>query len=718
MKYFLLFILLSFSFLYAGNNPNGEKSLKLKLTTEKINIDGFIDDAWKNADSTTDFFQHAPYFNQPITRKTTAKVLTTENAIYCLIISYDERENIQNFTGKLDDFSGDVVSFMIDTFGDQNSAYKFAVSASGVKADCRLIDDARNRDYSWDGIWFADSKIYDWGFVVEMEIPYKSIQYNNDLNQWGLDFDRYRPINKEDQYWCEYEKSEGQRISKFGKLLLGDFKPTIEGLNLEIYPVGLSKATCQGDGKYDIEPQVGLDVFYNPSAQLTLNATINPDFAQIEADPFQFNISRYETFFSERRPFFVQGNEIFMPAGRQRNTGFYRPMDLFYSRRIGKRLPDGSEVPLTFGAKASGRIGDWEYGGFAARTAETQYMDGDTKMIEEAALFTSGRVKKTILENSTIGVLFVGKQTPGNVNGVIDIDGAFRQPEYQFAYQLARSINNSEGDYAGSFGFTYLTNDLMFYTRGRYIGADFDINSVGFAPWKGTGEFVSLVGPVWLPDDGIVSQILTYTGVVLNYEKADSFTDYGGLFGFNMQFRNGWGFELNLDYSKARDVGKNYNSYSINLSSWYNTSPDWSANLYGGYQNTYNFSRDYLANYSWVGGEIDWKAHKTFKIGSSLDLFIEGNPHGGIEDITYNARPYIDLTPVNDLSVRVYVDNIFVRSTDRMERIIAGLLFSYNFSPKSWIYFAVNEIQARNDKFKMVTAERAAVLKVKYLYYF
>ncbi|MCK9281661.1 MAG: carbohydrate binding family 9 domain-containing protein [Melioribacteraceae bacterium] len=718
MKNFLLLIFISVSFLYAGNNPNAEKVLKLKLTSEKINIDGFIDDTWSNADSTTDFFQQAPYFNQPISRKTTAKILTTENAIYCMIISYDERENIQNFTGKLDDFNGDVVSFMIDTFGDQKSAYKFAVSASGVKADCRLIDDARNRDYSWDGIWFAASKIYDWGFVVEMEIPYKSIQYNNDLNQWGLDFDRYRPLNKEDQYWCEYEKSEGQRISKFGKLLLGDFKPTIEGLNLEIYPVGLSKATYKEDGKYDIEPQVGLDIFYNPSAQLTLNATINPDFAQIEADPFQFNISRYETFFNERRPFFVQGNEIFMPAGKQRNTGFYKPMDLFYSRRIGKKLPDGTEVPLTFGAKASGRIDDWEYGGFAAHTAETQYMDNDQKMIEKAAVFTSARVKKNIFENSTIGVLFVGKQTEGNTSGVIDIDGAFRQPDYQLAYQIARSINNSKGDFAGSYGYTFFNNNFMLYSRGRYIGNDFDINSVGFVPWKGTAEMVTLAGPVWLPDEGAISQILIYGGVLIGYEKADDFTDYGGLFGYNMQFRSGWGFELNADYSKARDVGKDYNAYSINLSSWYNISPDWSANLYGGYQKTYNFSRDYLANYSWLGAEIDWKAHKTFEIGTSFDMFIENNPDGNIEDITYNARPYIDLTPINDLSVRVYVDNLFVRSTDRMEQIIAGLLFSYNFSPKSWIYFAINEIQQRNDKHKMVTAERAAVLKVKYLYYF
>ena len=98
-------------------------------------------------------------------------------------------------------------------------------------------------DDDGDGIWEGTSQIYDWGFVVEMKIPYKSIKYDKNLTEWGLDFDRWRSYNKEDIYWCEYEQSEGQRVSKFGKLIFEEFKPTITGLNLEIYPVGIAKST-------------------------------------------------------------------------------------------------------------------------------------------------------------------------------------------------------------------------------------------------------------------------------------------------------------------------------------------------------------------------------------------------------------------------------------------------------------------------------------------
>jgi len=232
---------------------DSSRVLKLKKAPAAIVVDGIIDPAWSAADSATGFYQYQPFHGKEPSRKTLAKVLTTEKALYCLIICHDERENIQQNTGRLDDQGGDIVSIMLDTFGDKRTAYKFAVTAAGVRADCRLLDDARNRDYSFDGVWFSDAKVYDWGFVVEMEIPYRSIQYDEKLAEWGLDFDRWIPALNEDLYWNPYEENEGQRISKFGRLVFQDFHPTIKGMNLEIYPVAISKATYLREGDGSIE---------------------------------------------------------------------------------------------------------------------------------------------------------------------------------------------------------------------------------------------------------------------------------------------------------------------------------------------------------------------------------------------------------------------------------------------------------------------------------
>jgi hypothetical protein len=149
--------------------------------------------------------------------------------------------------------------------------------------------------------------------------------------------------------------------------------------------------------------------------------------------------------------------------------------------------------------------------------------------------------------------------------------------------------------------------------------------------------------------------------------------------------------------------------------------------VFGGYSRTYNFARDYLAYYSWAGAYLEYQILNSLEIGTSADMFIEGNPEGAIEDITYNARPYFSVTPINNLSIRVYFDDLFIRSSDRSEQTIFGFLFSYNFSAKSWIYFAMNEIRAREKQFDsfdnllsngLQVQDRVGVFKVKYLYYF
>jgi hypothetical protein len=723
-KIFLLLLIFVPVIIIAQTN---EKTLHLKKVNQDIKIDGEIDPVWSTADSATNYFQLSPYYEKKPTCPTVAKVLTTDDAIYCLMICYEDKEMIEPFTGTLDNTTGEYASFMIDTFHDKKTAYKFIVTVSGVKSDARLLDDARTRDYNWDGIWFSATKIYDWGWVAEIKIPYKSIQYNKDITQWGLDFDRWIPSKSEDLYWNRYEKNEGQRVSKFGGLVFDEFKPTEEGLNLEIYPVGIAKATYEGNNKYKIDPNAGLDIMYNPSPALKFLFTANPDFAQIEADPFQFNISQYETYYNERRPFFTEGNEVFAASGKERNTGFYSPLELFYSRRIGKKLADGSEVPLVLGTKAFGRVGDWEYAGFLAATDKKDYMDDSVNKTEPGAVFGAARVKKKFGENSSIGGLFVAKQTADTTYGVVDIDGAFRQSDWQLSYQIARSIKNSTGDYAFSSGLVSLGNKWWVLERTRYIGNNFDVDQVGYVPWIGTCQVTGLAGPNWYFSEGWISQILLLGGVYTNYKHVEGYTDRSAVIDFNMSFRDNWGYEITLLAGKYKDNGLKYNYTEIDYSTYYNIGSKWSGDLYGGYSKTYNFSRDYLAFYSWHGLDFQWNAGNIIQMGTSYNMWIEGNPAGGVEDITYDARPYVSLTPVNNLNVRIYVDNLYDSSTDHLEQVISGFLFSYNFRPKSWIYFAYNEVDNRSSQYdfqgnllpqRMHVAARAGVFKIKYLYYF
>lgn len=701
--------------------------LFLARVSSPVKIDGIIDSCWSMADSVSRFIQQQPFYGQPARFHTVAKVLSTDQALYCLIIAFDNSGKIQASSGVLDQSSGDVVSIYLDTYDDRRSAYRFAVNAAGVKADCRMIDDGRNTDYNWDGVWFAESKMYPWGYVVEMEIPFKSISYDKTLSEWGMDFDRWIPHATEDIYWSRYEENEGMRISRFGRLVLNGTRPSVKGMNLEVYPVALANAVRQANGKYKVEPDAGLDLFYNPSTSLTLQLTVNPDFAQIEADPYDFNITRYESYFSEKRPFFTQGNEIFMASGKERNSGFYSPLELFYSRRIGRKLPDGQEVPLLAGTKAFGRISDWEYGGFMAVTGAKEYSDNGTARRENRAYFGAARFKKQIFKNSTIGVLFVNKYTEKNNYAVLDIDGAIRQSDLQLAFQIARSFKNAEGGFAASTGLRFNNKKWILMARGRHVGSNFDITQIGYVPWIGTTNGTILTGPVRYFDKSPVKNIMIYAGGSFYDEKVDQYTDHAGVLGFNMQFRSNWGFEINSSFGRSKDNNKKYNSYDINFSTWFNTSPNWNANVWGGHERTYNFSRDYLASDEWLGGYVEWILSEKIRTGADMNLWAERKPSGAVEDITYNARPFINLVPVNNLNMRLYVDNVLLRSSDRLERVMIGFLMSYNFLPKSWIYFAYNEIQNRDELLdgqgrsigsRMRITDRASVIKIRYLYYF
>jgi hypothetical protein len=703
------------------------KGLMVRKTDSEIVVDGQMEPAWNTADSISDFVQYSPYVNQPPTHRTVARFLTTEKSLYCLIRGYQQDAQVQRFTGQLDSFGGDVMSFMIDTFGDKRSAYRFCVSASGVRTDCRLLDDARDRDYTWDGVWFSAAKIYDWGYIVEMEVPYRSIQYNAKLTEWGVDFYRWIGARSEDIYWCRYEENEGQRVSKFGRLVFENFQPSVRGLNLEIYPVGFGQASYEGDSRYDVNAQAGVDVFYNPSQQLTFQLTANPDFAQIEADPYQFNVTRYESYFEERRPFFTEGSEVFLPSGRERDSGFYRPLELFYSRRVGRKLDDGSEVPLQVGTRAFGRIGAWEYGGFAAMTGSKDYTTDDGRTREPDALFSAARIKRQILHNSSIGLLYAGKTTDTGRNGVIDVDGAFRASDWQFSYQIARSYKNDQGDFASSIGLVMHKRKFVWGMRGNYIGDNFDVDEIGFVPWKSTRELTNFLGPSWFFEKGPVQNVLLAGGLYTYYEKADAYTDRALVLIYNMRFRKNWGFEINLVGGRSRDNGVLYSSSEFVLSNFISISPKWSLQFNNDFAKTYNFSREYVAYLNMWQSEFGWRALDVLNLGASLGSFIEFTPQNTIEEITWNWRPFISMTPINNLNVRIYIDQVYSRDNRRVESLIGGFLFSYNFRPKSWIYFAVNELQDRSDEFdgggmlmrnRLHTIDRVSVVKFKYLFYF
>ncbi|MCK4596376.1 carbohydrate binding family 9 domain-containing protein [candidate division WOR-3 bacterium] len=334
---------------------NSDKVVEVRYIEEAPVIDGVIEEIWSIADSAIDFIQILPYEKESPTERTVVYLMQDEDNLYVAFCAYTEKYKCVSCLGGREDY----VTLFLDTFGSRNTAYYFTVNASGqtnVESDGLILDDGRRRNDTWDGICYQGVKLYDNYYIVEFKIPFKSIRYKKGLSKWGVNFRRYILKNNEQDCWTEVDAINMDIVSEFGTLK--GISPKVTGYHFELFPEGFVRYDKHGneEGIVDILPS--LNFKWDFTSEGTVNATVNPDFAQIEADPFTLNLSRYPVYLEERRPFFLEGNEIFRFSNFEQGRDFYSPLNIFYSRKIGKSV-DGEPVPILGGLKLTSRTKNW-----------------------------------------------------------------------------------------------------------------------------------------------------------------------------------------------------------------------------------------------------------------------------------------------------------------------------------------------------------------------
>jgi hypothetical protein len=323
--------------LFAQDQP-AESRIVPEIEAFRINphpptIDGNLDDpVWQheNMRFASKFTQVDPDEGKAATESTLVAVAYDDEALYLAFWCYDSQpEKIYGQLVRRDRSSpSDHVTVRVDPYHDHQCGNAFEISVAGVQRDCRYFDDV-NSDMSWDAVWEADVQRQPWGWSAEYRIPFHCLRFNEkDVHTWGIDLKRYISRKGETDLWAFVPQSEGGFVSNFGHLT------GLQGLNtgshLEIMPYVVSSAETEPkslgnpDGR-DYLKNAGFDLKYALSSNLILDATINPDFGQVELDQPVLNLSYYETWFSEKRPFFLEGANLF-------STDF----TLFYSRRIGR----------------------------------------------------------------------------------------------------------------------------------------------------------------------------------------------------------------------------------------------------------------------------------------------------------------------------------------------------------------------------------------------
>jgi hypothetical protein len=362
----------------AAGRAAARRTLMATRTITPPSIDGRLDDSvWRLADAATGFVQRAPDAGAAASQRTEARVLYDDAAIYIALRMFDDApDSIVARLARRDELvHSDWVHVQIGSMDDGRSAFVFGVNPRGVQRDVLISEDG-TRDASWNAVWHAATAIDSLGWTAELRIPLSQLRFAAGTATWAFNIERTIARRAETSHWSATPPDAAGIVSHFGALtgLVGLSAPR----RLEVQPYVVTSITRAPVDAADpfhsnaaLDRSAGADVKYGVTGSLTLTATINPDFGQVEADPSEVNLTAYESFMSEQRPFFVEGADLFRAGGP----------NLFYSRRIGRApraaLPGDavfSDYPtatsILGAAKLTGSAGrGWNVGVLSAVTA-------------------------------------------------------------------------------------------------------------------------------------------------------------------------------------------------------------------------------------------------------------------------------------------------------------------------------------------------------------
>ena len=446
----------------------GSATLRAVQLTQPLRIDGRLDEGlYADVDPISDFIQIEPQEGSPATERTEVWLAFDEDNLYVAFRNFESQPQRVVAREMRRDHStvwsgDDIVSFMLDTFHDRRNAVEFTVNSIGGRQDGQTTNE-RQYNGDWNTTWDFAVGTFEGGWIVETAIPFKSLRYRPGVDQtWGFNAFRTNRWKNELSYLIPVPKERGQQglhMASLAAPIVGIIAPS-GAKNLEIKPYAISDVTGQRAGSAmssDVSGDVGVDVKYGVTQNLTADLTYNTDFAQVEADTQQVNLTRFSLFFPEKREFFLEnaGTFTFGLTGNA-NTAGDTPL-LFYSRRIG--LEGGRSVPIDGGGRVTGRVGPFTVGLLNIQSA------GDTAGAP-ATNFSVVRVKRDLLRRSSIGLMMTGRRESDGGAGdnlAYGVDGTF-------AFFSALAINTywARTDTKGLSGNETSYRAQLDYTGDRY----------------------------------------------------------------------------------------------------------------------------------------------------------------------------------------------------------------------------------------------------------
>lgn len=509
---------------------------KRKYFAERISgnqpvIDGMLnDDCWRKDEGWQgDFTQREPRSGDAPTEETKVKILYDDNNLYVAIRCYDsEPEKIDRRSSRRDNWGGDVAGIAIDSYFDKRTAFEFDMTAAGVQLDAVPINDGTSWDMSWDAVWYGKTFIEDSAWTIEMQIPFSQLRYPAKPEYtWGLHVWRWINRKQEEADWQYIPKEAPGMVHLYGEL--HGIKGIQSSRKLEILPyfVGKLNTFKKEEGNPFATGRSnkfsgGVDGKVGITSNMTLDFTVNPDFGQVEADPSNMNLTAFETFYSEKRPFFVEGKNIL-------EFGINDDDRLFYSRRIGHQ-------PVYYPSSGNG-----EY----------------VKMPEMTSILTALKLTGKTNDGLSLGFLssLTAKENAEIDNGTSRQNMAVEPLSHYFVGRFQKEVNQGNTIFGGmltAVNRSISDNHLKFLNTAAYTGG-FDIRH----QWDNKTYYMELKtifshirGDKSAIQSAQLSPVRYFQRPDAGYLKYDtlrtSLSGFGGILAFGKEGNGKWRFSGNL----------------------------------------------------------------------------------------------------------------------------------------------------------------------------
>jgi hypothetical protein len=477
-----------------------------------ITVDGRLDEPeWRTAPMASGFVQSEPRTGQPATESTDVRVLFDEERLYIGAYMHDSdptRLVINELKKDFDEQQQDDFEVLLDTFHDRRNGFVFITNVAGARADRQVANEGRETNASWDAVWTVKTQRVSDGWVAEIAIPFRTLRFDFATAQtWGINFARRIRRKNEVTFWSPVPRAFNlTRVSLAGELTGIQHDGSARDLRIKPYTAGRSIRDV-GGARFGNSADAGLDLKYGVTQGLTLDVTVNPDFAQVEADEQQVNLRQFSQFFPEKREFFLENSGIFYVGDAARNNRVSAPptpdedMVLFFSRRIGLST-DGKTVPIPAGVRLTGAMGGFTAGALAMQTRGTATSPENRYGVL--------RLRRNLPGGSDIGLVMLDREGVGvdhSWNRVAGLDANFRLPglwDWNSYAIGSRTPGKSGGQY------TYRTT---LNHEGNFFHGKFGVLEVGNGFTDDLGYLRRIDTRKYILDTGIRPRLSSLTAI-------------------------------------------------------------------------------------------------------------------------------------------------------------------------------------------------------------